>query len=319
MQTTRKPSARTLGQALGAAFIVGGMAAGAVTGLPHGAQAASGLKMAPTLLADRTRNAAHDVDITASEFKFAVNTHGRVPAGLVRFRLANHGTMDHQALLFKLHPGVTVARFLQALQSNFDAALALVDLSGGADTVAAGHSQVTWEALQGGNYVLLCLVSGADGVPHVAKGMLTTLTVTGHLSPAQLAALRPAGHVDGTITAHDMTYTLPRVVDGDGLYRFTDTDTKDAHELSIIRIGARTTAADIVKAIRTGGALQATSAGGFGAVIPGGGGWLRLNLPPGKYAALCFVPDDAAPHLPHAAMGMVVTFTVPKEDANARH
>ncbi len=97
------------------------------------------------------------VDVSASEFKFAVRTNGRIPAGLVELKLANRGTMDHEALLVRLHPGVSLARF------------------------EGGH-----------------------------------------------------------------------------------------------------------------------------------GGWLRLNLSPGRYAAICFVPDDAPPHMPHAAVGMVVAFTVTK-------
>jgi hypothetical protein len=254
--------------------------------------------------------AAHVVDVSASEFRFAIDTHGTVPAGLVELKLANIGTMDHEAILARLHQGVSLAQFEQALKSG-PAAFALVDFAGGAGAVAAHGRQVTFQALQGGRYVLLCLVSGPDGVPHVMKGMIAELTVTGHLTPAQLAAARPTAHVDGAITAHDMTYTLPAVVSGHGLYRFTDTDHADTHELGIIRLNPGITAADVVAWVKApGGPPPFTSAGGFGATVPGGGGWVRLDLAPGHYAALCFVPDDAPPHAPHAAMGMVIPFTV---------
>jgi hypothetical protein len=45
-------------------------------------------------------------------------------------------------------------------------------------------------------------------------------------------------------------------------------------------------------------------------VLPGGKVNAQLDLAPGTYVATCFVRDEMAPHLPHAAMGMVVEFTV---------
>ncbi len=177
--------------------------------------------------------------------------------------------------------------------------------------VAAGGSQVSWQALQGGSYALLCLVAGPDGVPHVMKGMIAGLTVSGHLSAAQLNALRPAGGVDGTVSAHNMTFTLPKTIHGHGVYRFSDTDRRDTHEFGVIRLNPGVTAADVIAWVKApAGPPPFTSAGGYGAVTPGHGGWLRLSLSPGRYAAICFVFDDAPPFLPHAAMGMVVPFTV---------
>lgn len=254
---------------------------------------------------------AHLVDASATEYQFAVTTHGRVPAGLVTLRLTNRGSEDHQALLARLHQGVTPAQFVQALKTSGQAAFGLVDFAGGTATVPAGGRQVTMQALQGGRYVLLCLVPGPDGIPHLMKGMIASLAVSGQLTPAQLAALHPHGHVAGTITAHDMTFTVPAAVHGHGLYRFADTDGADTHELGIVRLNPGATAADVIAWVKThAGPRPFTPAGGYGAVPPGGGGWLRLDLAPGRYAAICLVPDDAPPHAPHSAMGMVAAFTV---------
>ena len=38
--------------------------------------------------------------------------------------------------------------------------------------------------------------------------------------------------------------------------------------------------------------------------------WLALNLEPGTYIALCFIPDRENPQMPHAAEGLVSIFTV---------
>jgi hypothetical protein len=37
--------------------------------------------------------------------------------------------------------------------------------------------------------------------------------------------------------------------------------------------------------------------------------WLALDLQPGTYVALCFIPDEA-PGAPHALLGMIQVFTV---------
>jgi hypothetical protein len=50
------------------------------------------------------------------------------------------------------------------------------------------------------------------------------------------------------------------------------------------------------------------SSGGYGGELPGGG-WLKLDAEPGNYVAFCLIPDDKT-GFPHAAMGMVVGFTV---------
>jgi hypothetical protein len=298
MLTIRKAVA-----ALGSVAVAGGLTAAGLTA-PWQAGAAA----APAAHVSRT---GHVVEIRATDDRYALATNGRIPAGLVELKLANQGRTDHQALLFRLHPGVTLAEFVRALKSGGLGALRLVDPAGGVNTVPARAAEVTWQALQGGRYVLIDLNTGPDGVPYVAKGMAAGFTVTGHLPPTQLNAIRPPGRVAGTVTAHTMTFTVPKVVDGRAIYRFTDTDRHDWHEFAIIRLKPHVTAADVIAYVRNGrGAPPFTSAGGFGAETPGNGGWLRLDLAPGRYAAICFVPDDQPPHMPHAAMGMVVAFTV---------
>jgi hypothetical protein len=246
--------------------------------------------------------------VVTTDFAFHLRqSAGPLQAGLVRLQLTNDGQMDHEAQLARLHRGVSVATFAHVLGTRGEAAaLALVDITGGAAPTAVHATQTTYQLLTVGHYLLLCLVVGPDGIPHVMKGMYAPVTVTGRFKGA-----RPPGRVQGTITAHDMTYTLPAVIHGHGLYRFLDTDRTDVHELAIVRLRPHVNRAEVIAWFRhPAGPPPFTSAGGFGAVPPGGGGWLLLSLPPGRYAALCYVPDRQPPHAPHAAMGMVVTFTI---------
>jgi hypothetical protein len=50
-------------------------------------------------------------------------------------------------------------------------------------------------------------------------------------------------------------------------------------------------------------------AGGMQALDAGKTGWLTLDLEPGTYVALCFVPDPAS-GTAHMDMGMIVPFSV---------
>jgi hypothetical protein len=107
-----------------------------------------------------------------------------------------------------------------------------------------------------------------------------------------------------------MTFTLPPDFTGRGLYRFRNAASKDIHELSIVRLAPGRTQQDVIDWFTHPGPPPFTGAGGFAAVMPHGGGWLRLDLKPGSYVATCFVPDDKPPHLPHGALGMDVSFTI---------
>jgi hypothetical protein len=270
---------------------------------------------------------AHTVDIvgtnTMTTDSYRIDTHGTVPAGLVKIRFRNLGTMDHQAQLFRLNDGVSWTKFLTDLHgpNPFVALFGDSAAAGGAAVIHAGGDQTVYEAVQGGTYAVICLVSD-NGVPHFDLGMIAELAVAGSETPQQLAAVHPEGHVDGVITAHDMTYTMPSVIRDNGLYRYQDTDAMDVHELTFGRLLPGKTAADakawFASFATPGGPVGPQPfvyAGGFGGEVPGGGGWVRADLKPGNYVAFCLVPDDTT-GLPHAAMGMVVGFTAVHGDGD---
>ena len=55
-------------------------------------------------------------------------------------------------------------------------------------------------------------------------------------------------------------------------------------------------------------------AGGLATMSVGTTGWIELDLEPGYYVVMCFVPDGAS-GMPHAMMGMLGFFTVVADDA----
>jgi hypothetical protein len=183
---------------------------------------------------------------------------------------------------------------------------------GGSNSVGPGGFQETWVNLPAGTYVAMCFQDGPpnSGPPHLFKGMFTSFTVTGRGNSAH-----PPGYVRGTISAFSFGFHMPAVIDGHGMYRFVNTADTDTHELTLIKLTPGATAADVLAWIQnpnpSGPPPFEMSAGGVGALAPGGEAWVRMNLSPGDYVAVCFVPDDdTAGHPPHAALGMVQGFHV---------
>ncbi len=231
-------------------------------------------------------------------------------AGLVKVRLRNVGTVAHQLQLVRLHDGVTAEAYRTALlASHGAAALMLADAAGGPAAVEPRGRQSTYVNLLAGNYVALCFQSGGDhGAPHFAHGMFAAFTVQGRDEQEQ-----PAGHVAGTIDAFSFGFHMPAVVRGNALYRFRNVATVDTHEMQLLKLAPGKTAADVLAWVAGGFAGPPPivgTAGGGGALAPGGQMWVKMHLTPGNYVAVCFVPDDEFPHLPHIALGMVQSFQV---------
>lgn len=260
------------------------------------------------------------MNITAIDDQYRIHTDGQLRAGLVRIRFDNDGTGDHEAQLFLLHDRVSFAEFKADLLAGNPAAFTTDAVPrGGAAVMSAGHDQVFFEALQGGTYAMACFVRDKNGVPHFAMGMLTSFTVAGHLSAAQLAGLTPARRTDGQISAHDMTFTMPAVLRAGRLYQFRDTDLVDDHQVNVGRLPPGKTVAEALAWFRSpAGPPPFVSSGGLGADSPGGlGGWFILDARPGNYVAFCLVVDPSTGRS-HAAMGMVVGFRVLAAGADSR-
>lgn len=261
----------------------------------------------------RTLDVTADNNSAGTMDSYRLSTHN-LRAGLVRVRLHNFGTVPHQVQLVRLHPGVTAASYRQALlASKGGAALMLADATGGSGTIDPRGLQTTYVNLRAGHYVALCFLgAGGDGAPHFAHGMFAPFTVRG-----QDERDVPSGHVLATIKAftvgNRMGFHMPAVIHGHGLYRFTNTAPMDTHEFSLLKLAPHKTAADFLAWATHGMTGKPPVTGDFGggqALSPGAELWVRMRLPRGNYVATCFVPDEAAPHLPHAALGMVQGFRV---------
>ncbi|HLZ63729.1 MAG TPA: hypothetical protein VKR06_42915, partial [Ktedonosporobacter sp.] len=112
------------------------------------------------------------IPITAVDYGYEMPNTINVRAGLVDFAMVNNGTQPHQTQIARLHTGVTANQVLNEFVTRHDqvVAFSLLTLVGGPDIVSPGYGQEAILNLSAGQYVLLCLVVGSDGVPHVNKG-----------------------------------------------------------------------------------------------------------------------------------------------------
>ncbi len=250
-------------------------------------------------------------EITIHAVDFSYNAPTQIQSGLVTITLINDGKEDHQAQLARLNDGVTMDQLMAALQKGPDTALPLVTLAGGPNAIQPGQKQTVTVNLPAGNYVLLCFVSGADNVPHLAKGMIAPMTVAaaaGNAAGAPNAAAEPQS--TGSVMLQDFTITVPdKVQAGSQVWKVTNNG-PEPHEFTLVRMDDGKTAQDFQAFMQNPtGKPPFSSAGGLGALAPGTSGWVNLDLKPGTYVALCFVPDPKTGKA-HAELGMVTPFTV---------
>jgi hypothetical protein len=190
---------------------------------------------------------------------------------------------------------------------------------GGVSYIGAGQSTEAVVNLPPGIVMAMCYVPNHDGTAHALLGMSTMLTVApdpagtpGSASPTTAsppAATSPTspGDIQGTIELAADGYHIPSSLPA-GWYRVRNTDVgtpgRGLHELSILRLGRHASTAEADALVRDL-ARNATpqipleALGGMGAISPGFDGYLYLDLRPGEYVAVDFMPDpnDARPHL----------------------
>ena len=250
--------------------------------------------------------AAQDLEITGTDFAF--EAPATIAAGPTKITLANEGQEEHQAQVAGITSGNTFEDLTAALQANDEvAALGMLELSGGPTGVLPGASGSTTGDLEPGQYVFLCFVRSPDGVPHFAKGMIAPLEVTEPASSAEL----PTG--DEELALQDFAFVGLETLSA-GPHTITVTNNgPQPHEATIVELAEGVEAGDLIPMFTSTepptGPPPFTSAGGVAGVANGQTVTMDVDLEPGNYAYLCFVPDPASGQ-PHAALGMVGPLTV---------
>ena len=253
----------------------------------------------PAASADTDKAAPRVVTVTAADFSF--EAPAQIPAGATTFRLVNNGTELHQAQLVRLEDGKTLKDLGQAMKSHGPPP-SWVKFVGGPNGIAPGQEANATAVLAPGQYAYLCFIPSADGQIHVSKGMVRPFEVTA----GSLASATDFPAADVTIKLVDYGFESSEPLTAGRRTIMVENAGPQAHELVLLRLAPGKTAEDFGKWAETGmkGPPPAEPLGGVVALDQGGRGTFEVNLTPGDYGLICFVPDkkDGKPHLAHGMM-----------------
>ena len=254
----------------------------------------------PTPAAAATPNM---VMFTAKEFSF--EGPDTIPAGLTMIHLTDAGQELHHVQLVKLEEAKTFADYQTAAKDMKGPPPAWAVPYGGVNPPAPGTTTTAMQVLEPGNYAVVCFVEGADHVPHMAKGMMRSLTVT---PSANANTTEPTADV--TLTLSDYTFKLSKpLVAGRQLIK-VENGAAQPHEVVLVQLAPGKTIEDVGKWVfDMKGPPPGKPIGGIPAFVKGKNSFFEANLTPGEYGMICFVPDakDGKPHVQH---GMTTQFKV---------
>jgi hypothetical protein len=245
--------------------------------------------------------AVNTVNVVAADFTFTAPD--TIPAGPTRFQITNTGMDFHHLIAVHIDSGHTVGELLQAMQTS-EIPPSWAHMMGGPIAPSPnGAATATIVDLPAGNYALICVVpAAADGMPHVAKGMVKEMVVT----PATGTPAAAAVPSTVTMTLNDYSFTTSApLTAGKHSIRVVNA-AQQPHEVVFVRLAPGKTAQDIAAfAMKPQGPPPGEVVGGAGTTE----NIVELDLTPGDYALLCFVPDakDKKPHLEH---GMIQQITI---------
>ena len=247
------------------------------------------------------------VTITASDFTFEAPRE--VPAGLTTFKLVNQGKELHHVQLVRLGEGKTVDDFMAALKAG-GGPPAWATMAGGPNPPDRAGKSTTTLPLEAGNYAMVCFIPSPDGIPHVAKGMYRPLTVTPGDHPGA-----PEPSADAVIKLVDYGFELDRpLTAGHHTIRIENAGPQP-HEVTIVKMeGGKKPIAFAHWGEKQSGPAPGSLQGGVSAIMPGTHAFIEVDLQPGEYGLICFIPDtkDGKAHFEH---GMIRTIRVESEKA----
>jgi hypothetical protein len=256
--------------------------------------------------ANETAQALPTVTFTAVDY--AYEGPDEISAGPTSVTLINKGETAHHLQLARLPEAMTAADIFALFQENPPAAIGALTFVGGPGLLDPGLQQEVVIDLLPGAYLALSFVLDDAGVPYLAKGMAKPFTVVA--TAAERATNAYTMTADGVAQLLDFSFVLPAVINaGEQIWQVVN-EGHEPHEIMVMRLADGKTVSDALAFLHAPtGQPPYTSIGGFQAIMPGQTGWLKLDLAPGNYVAICYIPGSATGEL-HFDMGMVQPFTV---------
>lgn len=252
---------------------------------------------------DEAPKAPQEVTYIGSDFAFT--GPDTIAPGMTTFRFVNEGQQEHHLILIRVHEGHTLQELNEFMAANPHGVPDFVSFVGAANSVQNGGVTGSTIDLAEGQYVMACFIPDpADGMEHLAKGMLRELVVTGPRNDA------PPPVAVGTIRMHDFSYDFPVLTAGTHTFHMVN-DGPQVHEAQLVRLNDGVTAEEFMASLVPGATEPPPAAmlGGSGALSPGAENWWTVALEAGNYLFLCFVPDNDGSG-PHIMKGMIKGFSI---------
>ena len=231
------------------------------------------------------------VHVTATDYSF--EAPDSLPAGLTSFHLMNNGKEVHHLVLYKLSEGQTSQDFLKAMSGPIPSTAVML---GGPNPAVPGSTAEATVNLKPGKYAMFCVIPAADGKPHIMKGMIRELTVT----PSEIVVTEPLADI--TIKLTDYAFEIsPALTAGHHVIRVEDSGPQP-HELVLVKLEPGKTVQQMAQwSEKMEGPPPGTFLGGVSPITIGEASFITVDLTPGEYGLLCFLPDakDGKPHVMH--------------------
>lgn len=235
------------------------------------------------------------IEISATEFAF--EAPDTVPSGATTIRLRSSGQEIHHVQLLRLAEGKTYDDLLK--ESTAGPPRWALPVGGPNAPIPGQAVSETSLVLEPGNYALVCEIPSPDGKPHVMKGMSRALVVT----PSTAAAALP--EADLTVTLSDYAFAIPDSIGAGKHVVRVENVAEQPHEILFVKLNDGASPEDMVKWVeKMEGPPPAVPFGGTTAIAKGGVNVVTLDLPPGDYGVLCFIPDakDGKMHVEHGML-----------------
>ena len=291
----------------GAAFAASGMVAATLAGRGMSAVFAQATPAAsPTAL---TGYPEIKVTITDRAVQASAAT---VAAGYALLTFTNQTKQPTSGGILGPGPGQTMAALQAALQAaaatpnnQFPPFLYGATILGGPGDAQPGGSSRAVVKIPAGRWAIF-----AEGPQPPA--LLTATAASGNRP-------EPAAAVQVTEVNFAFGFERAGIRAGRQVWKVTNAGTQP-HEFNVNQVPAGTTFAQVLQvaslppnATPAPGMLPFAAfrdMGGVSLQSPGQSVWTELELTPGRYAAMCFVPDKHAPTMIHAMEGMIALFDV---------
>jgi hypothetical protein len=242
------------------------------------------------------------IEVAATANAFATSA-GTFAPGWTKVTLKNGDKQPHQASLVRLADGTSSSAFVSQFGEQGERALAGTVSSGGPAIAFPGASSTVMVNLSPGIYIAADLVPGSDGKLKATKGYMTSFTVKS--SPDTRPVRRPIAKA--TVELHDFFFAGGAKLQQGSTIAIRNGGNQP-HELVMFSLAPTKTAKDVADYLMNpapAGPPPFTAAAGMAGIAPKGVGYVTVDLPPGRVAFLCFLPDLAGKGEPHFTKGMI--------------